>query len=53
MEWQVAGFGPFKAAGTSDMMLRNVLNGAFEVYNIAHNQLTSAANLGQVILITS
>ena len=29
-------------------MLRNVNNGAFEVYNIANNQITAAGPLGQV-----
>ncbi len=29
-------------------MLRNVNTGAFEVYDIANNQLTGAASLGQV-----
>ena len=29
-------------------MLRNVTSGAFEVYDIANNQLTGAAPLGQV-----
>ena len=35
------------AAGTSDMVLRNVNTGAFQVYNIANNQLTGAASLGR------
>jgi hypothetical protein len=30
------------------MVLRNVNTGAFEVYDIANNQITSAASLGQV-----
>jgi len=30
------------------MVLRNVNTGAFEVYDIANNQLTGAASLGQV-----
>jgi hypothetical protein len=29
-------------------VLRNVNTGAFEVYNIANNQITGAASLGQV-----
>jgi hypothetical protein len=48
LEWKVAGFGPMNGAGTSDMVLRNVNTGAFEVYDISHNQLTGAASLGQV-----
>jgi hypothetical protein len=35
-------------AGTSDMVLRNVNTGAFEVYDIANNQLTGATPLGAV-----
>ena len=35
-------------AGTSDMVARNVNSGAFEVYDIANNQLTGAAPLGTV-----
>jgi hypothetical protein len=34
--------------GASDLVLRNVNTGAFEVYNIANNQITGAASLGQV-----
>ena len=34
--------------GTSDMVLRNVNTGAFEVYDIANNQITGAAPLGTV-----
>jgi len=30
------------------MVLRNVNTGAFEVYDIANNQITAAALLGQV-----
>jgi hypothetical protein len=36
------------AAGASDLVLRNVTTGAFEVYDIANNALTNAAPLGQV-----
>ena len=35
-------------AGASDLVLRNVNSGAFEVYDIANNQITGAAPLGQV-----
>jgi hypothetical protein len=31
-----------------DFMLRNVNTGAFEVYDLAGNQLTDAVSLGQV-----
>jgi hypothetical protein len=36
------------AAGASDLVLRNVNTGAFEVYDIASNQITAAGPLGQV-----
>ena len=42
------GFGPINGAGTSDMLMRNVNTGAFEVYDIGNNQLTAAASMGQV-----
>jgi hypothetical protein len=48
LNWQVAGFGPMNGAGTSDMVLRDANTGAFEVYDIANNQLTTAASLGSV-----
>jgi hypothetical protein len=35
-------------AGESDLVLRNKNTGAFEVYDIANNQLTGAAPLGAV-----
>ena len=36
------------APGASDLVLRNVNTGAFQVYNIANNQLTGSASLGAV-----
>jgi hypothetical protein len=48
LEWQFAGIAPIHAPGASDLVLRNVNTGAFEVYDIANNQLTGAANLGQI-----
>jgi hypothetical protein len=45
---QFAGVAPIHAAGASDLVLRNVNTGAFEVYNIANNQITGAALLGTV-----
>src|SRR5262249_9263743 len=33
---------------TSDLVLRNVNTGAFQVYNIANNQITGSASLGAV-----
>jgi hypothetical protein len=39
---------PVHAPGASDLVLRNVNTGAFQVYDIANNQLTGSASLGQV-----
>jgi hypothetical protein len=47
-DWQFAGIAPVHAAGASDLMLRNVSSGAFEVYDIAGNTLVGAASLGAV-----
>jgi hypothetical protein len=48
LEWQFAGIAAANGASTSDLVLRNVNTGAFEVYDIANNQLTGAAALGAV-----
>ena len=49
MDWQFWGVGNFSSVpGESDLLLRNVNSGAFEVYNIANNQITGAALLGTV-----
>jgi hypothetical protein len=48
LDWQFAGIAPIHAAGASDLVLRNVNTGAFEVYNIAGNTLVGAAPLGAV-----
>ena len=48
LDWQFAGIAPIHAPGASDLVLRNVNTGAFEVYDIAGNQLTGAASLGAV-----
>jgi hypothetical protein len=48
LDWQFAGISPVHGAGESDLVLRNVNTGAFEVYDIANNQLTGAAPLGAV-----
>ena len=47
-EWTFAGLGSFYGNDTSDMVLRNFITGALEVYDIANNQITAAASLGQV-----
>jgi hypothetical protein len=48
LEWQVVGFGPINGAGASDMLMRNSNTGAFEIYDITNNGITSAAPMGQV-----
>jgi hypothetical protein len=48
LTWQVGGFGDFNGDGTTDMVLRNSSTGAFEVYDISNNAITSASNLGTV-----
>src|SRR5215471_21861445 len=49
LDWQVAGFGNFSSnPGETDMIMRNVNTGAFEVYDIANNVLTSASSMGAV-----
>src|SRR5262249_12071493 len=48
LDWQFAGIAPVHSAGASDLVLRNVNSGAFEVYDIANNQLIGAASLGAV-----
>src|SRR5262249_29155174 len=48
LEWQFAGVAPVMGETSSDLVLRNVNTGAFQVYNIANNQLTGSAPLGAV-----
>jgi hypothetical protein len=48
LHWQFAGIAPIHAAGASDLVLRNVNTGQFEVYDIAGNTLVGAASLGTV-----
>jgi hypothetical protein len=48
LDWQFAGVAPISVPGASDLVLRNVNTGAFQVYNIANNHLTGSASLGQV-----
>ena len=42
LDWRFAGIAPIHGPGTSDLVLRNVNTGAFEVYDINNNQLTRA-----------
>ncbi|MBV8861094.1 MAG: hypothetical protein JO259_04430 [Mycobacterium sp.] len=47
--WTVAGFGDFSGnPGESDMLMRNSSTGAFEVYDISHNAITSSAAMGAI-----
>jgi len=48
LEWTVAGFGSVNGTSTSDMLIRDSNNGAFDVFDIANNQLTAVASMGQV-----
>jgi hypothetical protein len=49
MEWTVVGFGDFSGrSGETDMLMRNSYTGQFEVYDISHNAVTSAASMGQI-----
>jgi hypothetical protein len=48
LDWQFSGVGNFSSLGESDMLLRNSTTGGLQVYNIAHNQITHAAFLGNI-----
>jgi hypothetical protein len=49
MEWQVAGVGDFSGKpNETDMLMHDSNTGAFEVYDISNNQVTSAAAMGAV-----
>ena len=49
LDWQVAGFADISGnPGESDMLMRNKNTGAFEVYDISSNMITSATSLGAV-----
>src|SRR6202521_2393439 len=46
LEWTVAGFGDFSSnPGETDMLMRNSNTGAFELYDISQNAITSAGPL--------
>ena len=48
-EWTVSGFGDFSTrANETDMLMRNSNTGAFEVFDVVNNTITSAGPLGQV-----
>ena len=40
LDWQFAGVAPVHGPGASDLVLRNVNTGQFEVYNTANNQIS-------------
>ena len=46
LEWQFAGVAPISGAGRSDLVLRNVNTGAFEVYDIANNSNHGSRAIG-------
>jgi hypothetical protein len=49
LEYQVSGFGNFNGPGAgTGMMLRDVNNGNFELYDIANNAIIGANAIGQV-----
>src|SRR5262249_61979785 len=48
LDGRFAGVAPFHSPGASDLVLRNVNPGQFEVYDIAANTLIGAASLGTV-----
>src|SRR5262249_5778702 len=43
LEWQFAGVAPILSATSSDLVVRNVNTGAFQVYNIGSNRLLGPA----------
>jgi uncharacterized protein YaiE (UPF0345 family) len=43
LEWQFAGVAPILSATSSDLVVRNVNTGAFQVYNIGNNRLLGPA----------
>jgi hypothetical protein len=49
--WAFVTLGGFNGSDTTDMLLRNSSTGGFEVYDIANNNITNAAFLGNVAWI--
>ena len=48
-QWTVAGFADFSGnTNETDMLLRNSATGAFELYDISKNAITSASSIGAV-----
>jgi hypothetical protein len=49
LDWQTVGFGSFSGnANETDMLMQDTNTGAFEVYDINNNAVSSAAAMGQV-----
>ena len=49
LNWQIIGVGDFSSnPGETDLMMRDTNTGAFEVYDISNNQITSAFSLATV-----
>jgi hypothetical protein len=49
LDWGIVGTGNFSSnPGETDVMMRNGKTGAFEVYDIANNQITAAFSIGAV-----
>ena len=47
-QWQVAGMGGFDGTDTSDIVLRNMSNGQFEMADVNGNSITNVVGFGQV-----
>jgi probable HAF family extracellular repeat protein len=47
-DWTFVTLGGFNDGDTSDMLLRNSAGGAFQIYNVASNNITGSASLGTV-----
>ena len=47
-QWHVAGLGGFSGSDTSDMLLRNSIDGSFQVDDVSNNNITNSVALGQV-----
>jgi hypothetical protein len=49
LNWQIVGAGGFSSnPGETDLIMRNTSTGAFELYDISNNQITSSFSLGAV-----
>jgi hypothetical protein len=48
VDWQFAGVASIRVPGATDLVLRNVSTGQFQLYNISDNQITGTAPLAAV-----